>query len=144
MPDAHFYLHHNPRQEVLAGVLIDKLRAEGGGDPLHSSKVLVRNQGMATWLRQRLARETGIAMQVEFPQPAKFLKDLLGEGSADLDQLLWAIYRELPNLRKSAATRTIHAYLEAPAGGGDGALKRYQLAAHLADLYDKYLLYRPD
>jgi len=144
MPDAHFYLHHDPNQESLAGLLVDKLRREGAGDPFSCSQVLVRNQGMATWLRQRFARETGLAMQVEFPQPAQFRQRILGDGSVDIEELKWTIYRELPRLPSSPATGAIHRYLGDGRAGSNNALKRYQLAGHLAALYDKYLLYRPD
>ncbi len=144
MRDSHFYLHHDPKQEVLAEVLLDKLRGEGAGDPFYQSHVLVRNQGMATWLRQRLARATGLAMQIEFPQPAKFRQGVLEGDSVGLEELKWRIYRELPDLAKHPSASAVDEYLGWDHTNADSALKRYQLSGHLASLFDKYLLYRPD
>ncbi|MBK1790013.1 exodeoxyribonuclease V subunit gamma [Persicirhabdus sediminis] len=146
MANAHFYLHHHPRQESLADLLIDKLGQEGKKNPFARSTVLIQNRGMATWLRQRIAAKHGICMQLDFPLPDKFLRETLSHipelsSTADLlegDRLLWLIYRALPDLLDKAEFAPLAHYLE-----DKSDLKRYQLSDRIARLFDKYLIYRP-
>lgn len=144
MSDAQFTLHHYPQQEVLADLLLDQLQNEGKGDPFYKSHVLVRNQGMATWLKRRLAEKTGLAMQVEFPQPHTFLKDVLQSQSVDPEFLKWQIYQTLPSLLDKSNFSPLRDYLQTSDNSQEADLKRYQLSGIISGLFDKYLLYRPD
>lgn len=144
MPNAKFNLHHFPKQEDLAELLLDNLASEGSVSPFHKSTVLVRNQGMATWLRQRIATQTGLAMLVEFPQPNSFLQGLIDEKSVQLDELKWPIYKLLPSLLEKTEFGILKTYLSSSTTEIESSLKRYQLSSQIAALYDKYLLYRPE
>ena len=147
MSNAQFHLHHYPKQEALADLLIHQIRKEGQNDPFYKSRVLVRNQGMATWLNRRLATQehAGIAMQIDYPQPNSFLQTILNNPSVDPEVLKWQIYQTLPNLLDRPSFSSVQHYLNAPGDDAtDKALKRYQLSGMLSGLFDKYLLYRPD
>jgi len=144
MHNAHFYLHHYPKQEILADLLISKIKEEGIGDPFYKSHVLVRNQGMATWLKRRIANETGIAMQVEFPQPHTFLQEIVKSQAVDPEQLKWKIYEKLPTLLDRPNFAELKSYLQSSESSSESDLKRYQLSGIISGLFDKYLLYRPD
>ena len=144
MQNAHFYLHHHPCQKVLVERLIEKLSSEGAGSLFYQSKVLVRNQGMATWIKQQMASSAAqISMQVEFPQPHSFLTNILAPSSVNTEALLWKIYATLPALLEKPSFYTLREYLQhdSPA---QQKIKQYQLAAKLAALFDKYLLFRPE
>lgn len=143
MQNAHFYLHHHSCQQTLVQQLIDKTSKEGVGSPFAKSTILVRNQGMATWIKQQMANsEAGIAMQVDFPQPNTFLNTLLEDDSVQVDAILWKIYQALPTLLKRPSFRLLSEYLNEE-DSPRLAQKRYQLASKIAGLFDKYLLYRP-
>lgn len=143
MQNAHFFLHHHSCQETLVEQLIAKTSLEGSGSPFAKSTVLVRNQGMATWIKQQMANErSGIAMLVDFPQPNTFLNSLLDDDSIQKDQLLWKIYNVLPSQLKKPTFRLLGEYLN-DENSQQLAQKRYQLASKIAGLFDKYLLYRP-
>jgi len=144
MPNAQFYLHHFPQQEALADLLLTKLQQEGQGDPFYKSHVLVRNQGMATWLKRRIATETGIAMQVEFPQPHTFLQEIVKSEAVDPEQLKWQIYEKLPTLLDRPNFSDLRDYLQSTGSSRETDLKRYQLSGIISGLFDKYLLYRPN
>jgi len=144
MPNAQFNLHHFPQQEALAELLLENLAKEGTGAPFHTSTVLVRNQGMATWLRQRIAKQTGLAMLVDFPQPNSFLQGLIDEKSIQLEELKWPIYELLPTLLEIPEFSILKTYLSSSTTEIEASLKRYQLSSQIAALYDKYLLYRPE
>ncbi len=140
-------IHHSNRLEVLLARLIEILD-EPLGDPFVSERILVQNQGMARWLAQGIALRSGVAANLELPLPARFVWELLGDWIDDLprqsdwdaDRLQWRIYALLPGLLSRPG-------FEAPAGylaGEPRDLKRLQLARRIADLFDQYLVYRPD
>lgn len=144
MPNAQFYLHHHPQQEQLADLLLNKISEEGQGNPFYRSHVLVRNQGMGTWLKRRIATQSGLAMQVEFPQPNAFLQGVIQSQSTDPEDLKWQIYQALPQLLNHPDFQTINDYLSDSTDSTESALKRYQFSGITAGLFDKYLLYRPE
>jgi len=150
MRDAHLYLHHYPRQEALADLMIETLVNEGAGQPFHQSSVLVQNRGMATWLRQKIASQHGLCMLVDFPLPGTFLNEylprLLGQDPPPLispSQLTWMIYTTLPKLLKRPSFQTIRRYLEGTSLE-HSQRKRLELADSLASLFDRYQVYRPE
>lgn len=117
-------------------------------DPLQPEIIVVHNQGMARWLQQQIAQERGIAANLEFPLPARFVWDLfagqLGELPAesvfDRDVMLWRIFALLPDLAAEMADSEPARYL---AGDEDGR-RRLQLAEKISDVFDQYLVFRPD
>jgi len=141
--DSNIHLHHHPQQEVLADRLISTLQQEGAGNIFHQSCVLVRNQGMATWLRQKMASASGVAMQVDFPQPNRFLRSVIDTESSQVDDFTWKIYQKLPKLTHRPEFRIIRDYLNSGVNETEKSLKRFQLSKEVAALFDKYLLYRP-
>lgn len=141
------HVHHSNRTERLlasfAGVASRPL-----SDPLAPETVVVQNPGMARWLAQRLAVETGIAADLDFPLPAKFvwrihaawLPDAPEDGGYDRERLHWRVLGLLPEFLPRPVFAELRRYLaEDPAG-----LKAYQLAGRIADVFDQYLVYRPE
>ena len=109
--------------------------------------ILVQSPGMAQWLKIQIAQDTGIAANLDFPLPSSFIWQLyrqhiplLPEQSAfSKDNMAWKLMAILPDLLTQQAFAAIADYL------ADGqALKLYQLCHKIADVYDQYLVYRPE
>jgi exodeoxyribonuclease V gamma subunit len=141
------HLHHSNRLERLC----DRLAAVVASplvDPLTPERVVVQNPGMARWLAQGLAERLGVAANLSFPLPATFFwsvldawfPDLPEEAPLDRETLLWRVMAALPGLLADPAFAEPAAYL----AGEPADLKRLQLARRIADLFDQYLVYRPD
>jgi exodeoxyribonuclease V gamma subunit len=134
------------RLETLADRLVDELRVPAGG-VFTPDVVVVQNAGMQRWLALRIARARGVCANVRFPLPARFIWDLLDRGlgptagGARLDAALltWRLMEILAHL---PATREMAPLLDYLAGGDDR--RRYELACRIADVFDQYLVYRPD
>ncbi|MBI5589027.1 MAG: exodeoxyribonuclease V subunit gamma [Deltaproteobacteria bacterium] len=120
--------------------------------PLENELIIVQSNGMAQWLKLALAENDGcgIAAAVEIELPARFLwnayRAVLGtetiprESPYDKDRLTWRLLQLLPSLLKEDCFVPLARYLS-----DDHELrKRYQLACHLADLFDQYQVYRAD
>lgn len=140
-------IHYSNRLEVLLDHLLGVL-ARPLADPLAPERVVVQHPGMGRWLAQELALRTGVAANLELPLPAVALWDLLGLWIPDLPiraqwergPLTWRIFALLEELAPDPDLAIPALYL----AGEARELKTYQLARRIADLFDQYLVYRPD
>ncbi|HLK12799.1 MAG TPA: exodeoxyribonuclease V subunit gamma [Candidatus Binatia bacterium] len=134
------------RLETLADRLVDVLGASPA-PPLVPEVVVVQNGGMARWLAMRIAARLGVCANVRFPLPAAFLWDVLRRLLPDVPAA--------PALEPAVVTWHLMALLEAlppdsvfaplvdALGAGDER-RRFEVARRLADVFDRYLVYRPD
>lgn len=139
------YLYQSNRLEDLAAMLAALLRSQPP-EPLAAEPILVHSPGMATWLRLSLARDLGIAANLEFPLPSSFFWKLhrqlhpeLPEQSAwSKEGMLWHLLALLPQMLVQPDGAPLAEYLH-----DDRPLRRFQLCQQIADLFDQYLVYRP-
>ena len=103
---------------------------------------------MARWVNLRLAASCGVAANVRYPLPASCVWDVARQLLGDLpetdplsvDAMTWRIFALLPALLPQPAFGTLRRYLEQDADGR----RRWQLAARIADVFDRCQLYRPE
>jgi exodeoxyribonuclease V gamma subunit len=145
MPNG-LYMHSSNRLEELSGLLAEALRGGAGADPLARDVIVVQTPGVARWLSLRLADELGCCMNVSYLFPRNFVdamcKGLLGGDSPahpDTQRMEWRIFSLLPELAARPGAEVLARYLE-----DNRAIKRYQLSRKLSDLFDQYLVHRPE
>lgn len=125
---------------LLAGVVAVPLAS-----PLAPETIVLQGKGMERWVSMRLAEQLTICANIEFPLPATYVWRLMRAVLGDLPQsstfspevLAWRIMERLGH--NLDATSRLRGYLE---GGGD--FRRYELACRIADIFDQYLVFRPD
>ncbi len=140
-------LHTSNRLETLAESLAQTIRAPLRS-PFQPELVVVQSQGMARWLKLQLAGQHGICANYVFPFPRFFCAEVLAANSAEpvgqpmqgREVMLWEIMRLLPELLEQPEFRSLKDYL---ADAAD-VRKRFQLASQIANLFDQYLVFRPD
>lgn len=143
------YLIQSNKMECLADSLISCLQqtSEQGLSVFEADQILVQSPGMSQWLKIQIAEKLGIAANIDFPLPSSFIWQLYQQHVDDLPEqsaftkanMTWKLMSILPNLLDSPEFAAIEQYLaDAP------PLKLYQLATKIADVYDQYLVYRPD
>jgi exodeoxyribonuclease V gamma subunit len=128
--------------------------------------IVVQNAGMQHWLNLAIAQERGISMNMRYALPAQFLWKLIRSLASDdkvpdqspysREVLCWRIhallaldsvvededFNQATNYWRGKSTtdeednNTVNESKHAQ-------LKRYQLATQLADLYEQYLIFRP-
>ncbi|HRD65514.1 MAG TPA: exodeoxyribonuclease V subunit gamma [Candidatus Competibacter sp.] len=141
------YTHRSNRLEILADRLTELLRRPLRS-PLAQEVVVVQSNGMARWLALRIADRLGVCANLNWRFPATFLWDMsravlryLSPTSAfDKPVLVWRTMELLRNLEEAPQFEPLQAYL----GDGQDDFRRYELAYHVADCFDQYLIYRPD
>ncbi|WP_210394658.1 exodeoxyribonuclease V subunit gamma [Motiliproteus sediminis] len=160
MPSAsgQITLYPANRLEDLA-LLLEHVLSLNPGSVLAPSTVIVESQGMQHWVSMALAESRGLCMNLDFPMPGVFLwqlvRRLLGPERVPLESpyqreaLAWRIDRLLASelciddARFDEVTRYWRSETDADVRCDD-LLKRFQLASKQADLYEQYLMFRPD
>lgn len=131
-------------------VAIVKQRAKSNDDMsaiLAPNTILVQSPGMAQWLKIRLAESLGIAANFEFPLPSsyiwsfynKYFSDLPAVSAYSKANIAWKLMSILPEQISRPEFAEIESYLTTDTG-----LKCYQLCQKIADVFDQYLMYRPE
>jgi exodeoxyribonuclease V gamma subunit len=136
------------RVESLLGGLARRISETPLSSPFDTELVVVPSPAMARWVNLQLARRHGVAANLEYPLPASFVwqlsRDLLDalpeQDPLNRDRLTWNIFAALPELIREPAFASLRRYLSEDQKG----LKRFQLAERIADVLDRYQLYRPE
>lgn len=143
-----FLVYHSNQLDVLKSLLVEIMRHDPLASPFDSEHILVQSPGMSQWLKMALAQDIGIAANVQFPLPATFiwrmftqvLEGVPARSEFNKEAMTWRLWELLPQVLSQEAFAPLKAYLI----DDDKDVKRYQLAEKIADLFDQYLVYRPD
>ena len=143
-----FHLYTGNRLEDLSSILARILSLSVPDNPFSQEQILVQSPGMAQWLKMQLAQQQGIAAGYEFPLPSTFvwrcfqkaLEDIPGQSEFNKPYLVWRLMRLLDNRLQDTEFQTLAWYL----AEDDSQIRRFQLCSSVADIYDQYLVYRPD
>lgn len=147
VPDSmSFHLHTSNRLECLADRLVDLMAAEPT-PPFTPEPIVVHHVGLGRWLKLDIASKWGGCVGVSFPLPRAFIGNLIDclvdsdpcDPGYERNIFQWHLYSILADLPDSALWNSPRTYL----ADGDCS-KRAELASQLANLYDQYLVFRPD
>jgi len=136
--------------------LLDRVMQTGTNDNILKEEViLVQSKGMQHWLNLKLAQNRGISMNLSFSLPMQFfwqqIRLILGKNKVPLSStytrevLSWRIHDLLASeavINNELCQDATHYWLST--NGHVNESKRFQLACQLADLFEQYLIYRPD
>jgi exodeoxyribonuclease V gamma subunit len=143
--------------EALAGLLADP-----PADPFAREVVAVPTRGMERWLSQRMSgrlgaaagRTDGVCANVAFPSPRRLVGDAVATASgidAETDPWLpersvWALLDVVDACLGEPWLESLATHLGATAAAEDPArrTRRFAVVRHLADLFDRYALHRPE
>jgi exodeoxyribonuclease V gamma subunit len=141
------------RLENLA-LLLNKVLETPNENVLSQDLIVTQSQGMRHWINMQLAEVNGVSMNLEFQLPMQFfwkqIRSVMGNdnvpetSSYSRDVLTWHIYQLLaePEFMNDplCVEPTNYWYKD----NAENSLKRFQLAKQQADLFEQYLIYRPD
>lgn len=141
-------IYHSNHLDVLKDLLVELLRQNPPGNPLEDEQILVQSPGMAQWLRLELAKGLGIAAGINFPLPASFLwqiytrvlPDVPRRSAFNKESMVWKLMELLDSLKKDPDFSTLSQYLT----NDHDDIRKFQLSEKIADIFDQYLVYRPD
>lgn len=149
-------------------VLLDKIQQISPLSVFAQDTVIVQNAGMQHWLNMSLAEQRGISMNMRYALPSQYLWNLIRNLASDEDVpeqspysrevLAWRIDTLLASneVINDTTYQVASDYWRVNHAGNEQSetcrenhseaeqLKRYQLACQLADLYEQYLIFRPE
>ncbi|NAW55972.1 MULTISPECIES: exodeoxyribonuclease V subunit gamma [unclassified Vibrio] len=143
-----FTVYHSNQIDVLKSLLVELIRLSPLENPFEKEQILVQSPGMSQWLKIELAKEFGVAANLDFPLPATFIWTLFTQVLPDVpkrsafnkEAMTWKLMQLLPAMLEHADFAPLKRYLE----DDKDDTKRYQLAEKIADIFDGYLVYRPE
>lgn len=148
-----FIVYPSNRLEDLI-ILLEKVLATRQASVFAQDEILVESQGMQHWINMQLAASQGVAMNIDFPMPSRFIWNLARQILGDE-----LIPRKSPYSREILAFRIEHILTQSEFMDEAFAhevnqywlqtehskqLRRFQLASKLADVFEQYMLYRPE
>jgi exodeoxyribonuclease V gamma subunit len=141
-----FILHSSNKTENLVAHLTAVIENSPLTSPFAKEVFLIQSQGMERWLSQQLASQFKVWGNYEFLFPGRFFSSLaqkidsrLSDAAFERNLMLWRIEALLRGLEGNEFV-PLKQYLS----GENIALKRYQLAQQLAQIFDQYQMMRPD
>jgi exodeoxyribonuclease V gamma subunit len=158
------HIHRAVRADALADALAELL-SESPADPFAPEVVAVPTRGMERWLTQRMSsvlgarsgRADGICANVEFPSPHRLVTDAVAVASG-IDRAedpwlpersVWPLLTVVEESLREPWLSTLAAYLGAGTAPSDPMRparqsRRLTTVRHLAGLFDRYSLHRPE
>ncbi len=143
-----FKVYHSNQISLLKDLLLALMKQSPLSHPFENETVLVQSPGMAQWLQLEIAQSTGIAANIDFPLPASFiwqqfkhvLDDVPDNSPFNKQSMTWQIMKLLPDCLEDEDFSALKEYLE----DDEHLRKRFQLSGKVADIFDQYLVYRPE
>jgi len=136
------------RMEILAEQLAQVVRTPLPS-PLAAEIIVVQSRGMERWISMELAKFNGISANCSFPFPNAFLENIFKTIKPDLPDispfdpefLTFRLMRIIPDCLNLDGFENLKSYL---ADDNNYQLKLFQLSGKIADLFDQYLVFRPE
>ncbi len=143
-------LIHSNNLDVQKDILLEIMRRNPQEDIFTAETILVQTANMAQWLQLKMAKAIGISanMDITFPisffrrQYQKNLPNMENTHAFSKEALTWQLMNIIPQHLGQDTFSSLRHYLDTSIQ--DNQQKLYQLAFKLADLFDQYLVHRPD
>lgn len=144
-------LYHGASVENLTAQLSSLIKNDPLQDPFRKEVIVVQNHGMARWLSMQLAKMHGIAANLKFQFPAEAVWSVYRSVDntipeklpSDRESMKWTIYKILRELPDRPPFRFLYHYTHPDESTFD-AQKGWELSNTIADLFDEYIVYRPE
>src|SRR5215204_6519540 len=152
------HIHRAERADALVDAL-GRLLADPLADPFAPDVISVPTRGMERWLTQRMSaslgatpgRADGVCANVEFPFPHRLVGDAVATASGvDPDADPWSPQRAVWPLLEVVGECLDEPWLRSLAvhlgreDDADRRARRFSTVRHLAELFDRYALHRPE
>ncbi|AIN47467.1 exodeoxyribonuclease V subunit gamma [Candidatus Palibaumannia cicadellinicola] len=143
-----FTIYHSNQLDLLKTLTARLISHCQLRDPLQPEVILVQSYGMAQWMQMELAVSFSIAANINFSLPASFiwkmftcvLPDVPAESMFSKSAMTWRLMTIMQRFYNQPNFDVIGEYLRDDVD----KRKQFHFAARVADLFDQYLVFRPD
>ncbi len=146
--ESGLYLFSSNRVESLLEAMGCRLAQNLLNSVFAPEQIVTPSRAMGRWVNLQLAQHSGIAANIYYSLPASWIWNLITHVLADVPEQdplgrassSWKIFSLLPGLIQQPAFSQLQHYLD----NDKSDLKRWQLSVKIADVLDRYQLYRPE
>ncbi len=136
---------------ILGEQLVSEFEENKLSEPLEPEIFVVQNYGMGRWLSMYLAKEKGIAANLKFEFPAERIWSLYRHIDPDIPKTLpsdrqplaFSIMHLLNRMEKEPVFDPLWRYIRKESADIQ-QLRIWKLSNRIADVFDQYLVYRPE
>ena len=137
------HFHTSNKLEILIDKINRNMLQHSNGDVLQCDWVIVPNNGIATYLKQQLARRNGICANLQIRKIAEFYNQTVtAEERVRPSALRWKLFAYFVS-EHSRLPREVTDYLQ-QSGGNNLELRAWQLSGRLLQIFDQYRTFRYD
>lgn len=150
-----FHVVPSNKQELLTQVLIAFIQDDYTTKKRHvfdTASIVVESQGMKHYLNMEIAKQTGLAMNIDFPLVSREIyricrlvlgDDVPNDSPYKREYLVWNIYAILQSdaFIEQPQAALANAYWQSQ---NDQNLQCFRLAKQVADIFEQYSIYRSD
>ncbi len=153
------HVHRAERADRLADGLAETL-LKPLEDPFTPDVVAVPTRGIERWLTQRLStqlgttgdRQDGVCANVDFPFPGRLIQAALAAATGIdpendpwvAERSVWRLLELVDECLDEPWLATLARHLEGARGDPEDPMRRFGAVRHIADLFDRYGVHRPD
>jgi len=142
--------YYGTELEKLADRLLKELDKNPPSNPLKEEIFVVQNHGIGQWLSLYMARKKGIAANLKFEFPSERLWSLIRLMNADIPEdlpsdrgpMTWSLMQLFRDEEFLADFENIRTYIQ-DSSPDQQAFRSWKLSSKIADVFDQYLIYRP-
>ncbi len=142
--------YYSTELEKLADRLFQELDENPLSDPLDKEIFVVQNHGVGQWLSLRMAEKEGIAANLKFEFPSERIWSLIRLWNDDIPQTLpsdrgpmtWTLMELFEDEQFLDQFENLRHYIDEK-DPEQRAMRSWKLASKISDVFDQYLIYRP-
>lgn len=142
-----FIVYYSNLPETLQSITAAIMNSNPLRDPFQPEVILVQNPVMGHWMQLELAAKFGVAANIDFNMPSQFIWQMFTRVLPDIPEsnvfskldITWKLMTILPEVNNVPGYEVISQSLQE-----NDKIKCFQLARSIADIYNRYLIYRPD
>ncbi|WWO99092.1 MAG: exodeoxyribonuclease V subunit gamma [Candidatus Dasytiphilus stammeri] len=143
-----FTVYHSNQLDILTKLITYYIKKIPLSDPLYCEYIMVPSNKMAQGLKITLAEQLDIVANIKFKLPTNFIWEIFLTLQPSLPKeiifnkshLTWKLMAILPEMLNKPEFEIFQRYLDSH----QDKHKLFQLAKTLANIFDQYLVYRPD
>lgn len=137
--------------ENLADQLIDELGQQAPRKLLSPEIFVVQNHGIGQWLSLYIANQLGVSANLEFEFPSERIWSLIRQIDDEIPQTLpsdrqpmtWSLMNLLQDEQILSEFENLNRYVQ-DEDPTQQAIRTWKLSSKIADVFDQYLIYRPE
>lgn len=143
-----FIVYHSNQIELLKMISASIMKEYPIKDPFTPEIILVQNEEMSQWIKTELATTFGVAANIDclltecfiWKMCRKIIPNIPKKNTFSKRSITWKLISLFPKIISDPKFKILADYLKKDIN----QRKSFKLALEIAELYDKYLVYRPD